>query len=44
MTEIGPPLHEEFAANLHRLRSLVTRTAANGPKLASVGKHESQGE
>jgi len=36
MTEIRQPLHEDFAAKLHPLRSLVTRAAATCPKLASV--------
>ncbi len=44
MTEIGQPLHEQFAANVHAFRSSVTRAAATRPKLASVGKNESQGE
>jgi formaldehyde-activating enzyme involved in methanogenesis len=33
-----------FAANLHRSRSSVTRAVTMRPKLASVGKNESQGE
>jgi hypothetical protein len=44
MTKIAQPPHEQFAANMHSLCSLVTRTAAVRPKLASVGKNESQGE
>ena len=44
MTETGQPLHEQFAANLHPSRSSVTRATTMRPKLASVGKNESQGE
>jgi hypothetical protein len=44
MTEIGQPLHEQFAATLQPCRSSVTRAATMRPKLASVGKNESQGE
>lgn len=36
MTKIRQPLHEEFAANSHPLRFLVTSAAATRPKLASV--------
>jgi hypothetical protein len=44
MTKIRQTLHEEFAANLHPVSSLVTRAAATRPKLASVDKYQSQGE
>jgi hypothetical protein len=39
MTEIGQRLYEQFAANLHAFRSLVTRAAATRPKLASVDEN-----
>jgi hypothetical protein len=39
MTEIGEPLHEQFAANLHPSVSPVTRAAAIRPKLASVDEN-----
>jgi hypothetical protein len=39
MTEIGQPLHEQFATSLHAFRSLVTRAAAIRPKLASVDEN-----
>ena len=44
VTSIRQPLHKQFAANVHALRSLVTRAGTTRPKLASVGKNESQGE
>jgi Tol biopolymer transport system component len=39
MTEIGEPLHEQFAANLHPSVFPVTRAAAIRPKLASVNEN-----
>jgi hypothetical protein len=39
MTEIGQPLHEQFAASLLAFRSLVTRAVVIRPKLAGVDEN-----